>query len=254
MRRNEISVNCCTFAHTNQPTSTMHYAKPGKIIVAIDGFSSCGKSTLAKALAKSLHYIYLDSGAMYRAVTLYFLEHNLALNSTEVIEEALKNIEIHFERLNGQNHTFLNGMDVEQEIREMRINEWVSPVSAVPAIRRAMVKQQQAMGKRRGIVADGRDIGTVVFSDAELKIFLTADSDVRASRRHLEFASKGIDSNWDEVRRNLLERDRIDSSRADSPLCRATDALVIDNTLLSEEEQLEHVLRLAKSKIPHLPA
>jgi len=232
----------------------MHYAKPGKIIVAIDGFSSCGKSTLAKALAKSLHYIYLDSGAMYRAVTLYFLEHNLALNSTEVIEEALKNIEIHFERLNGQNHTFLNGMDVEQEIREMRINEWVSPVSAVPAIRRAMVKQQQAMGKRRGIVADGRDIGTVVFSDAELKIFLTADSDVRASRRHLEFASKGIDSNWDEVRRNLLERDRIDSSRADSPLCRATDALVIDNTLLSEEEQLEHVLRLAKSKIPHLPA
>ena len=186
---------------------------------------------------------------MYRAVTLYFLEHNLDLNSTETIEAALKNMEIHFERVNGQNHTFLNGIDVEQEIREMRINDWVSPVSAVPAIRRAMVQQQQAMGKRRGIVADGRDIGTVVFPDAELKIFLTAESDVRASRRHLEFASKGIDSDWEEVRRNLLERDRIDSSRADSPLRQATDSIMIDNTLLSEEEQLERVLILAKSKI-----
>jgi cytidylate kinase len=227
----------------------MQQAKPGKIIIAIDGFSSCGKSTLAKALAKTLQYAYLDSGAMYRAVTLYFLEHNLDLNSEDVIEEALKNIEIHFERVNGQNHTFLNGIDVEQEIREMRINEWVSPVSAVPVIRRAMVRQQQAMGRRRGIVADGRDIGTVVFPDAELKIFLTAESDVRASRRHLEFASKGIDSDWDEIRRNLLERDRIDSTRSDSPLKQAEDAIVIDNTLLSEDEQLERVLLLAKSKI-----
>jgi CMP/dCMP kinase len=226
----------------------MQHAPADKIIVAIDGHSSCGKSTLAKALAKELDYAYLDSGAMYRAVTLYFLEHNLDLQSEDRIEEALQNIEIHFERVDGQNHTFLNGRDVEKDIREMRINEWVSPVSAVPVIRRAMVKQQQAMGQRRAIVADGRDIGTVVFPDAELKIFLTAESDVRASRRHLELAAKGIESDWDEVRRNLLERDRIDSSRADSPLRQADDAIVIDNTLLSEQEQLERVLSLIQAK------
>jgi cytidylate kinase len=227
----------------------MQPAKPARIIVAIDGFSSCGKSTLAKALAKSLQYAYLDSGAMYRAVTLYFLEHHTDLNDPQQIETALADIKIHFERVHGQNHTFLNERDVEQDIRAMRISEWVSPVSAIPAVRRAMVRQQKSMGKRRGIVADGRDIGTVVFPDAELKIFLTADSDVRASRRHLEFAAKGIDSDWEEVRRNLLERDRIDSTRADSPLQQAEDAIVIDNTLLSEEEQLERVLQFAKSKI-----
>ncbi len=217
-----------------------------RIIVAIDGLSSCGKSTLAKALAKSLHYAYLDSGAMYRAVTLYFLEHNIDYNDPEAVAEALKNIEIHFERIEGHNRTFLNGRDVEHDIRQMVVNDHVSPVSAISAVRRAMVAQQQAMGKRRDIVADGRDIGTVVFPDAELKIYLVADADVRTSRRHLELASKGIDGEWEEIQRNLLERDRIDSSRADSPLRQAEDAVVIDNTLLSEEQQLEKALSLVK--------
>lgn len=220
-----------------------------RIIVAIDGLSSCGKSTLAKALAKSLHYAYLDSGAMYRAVTLYFLENQVDYNDPEAVIEALKHIEIHFERIDGQNRTFLNGRDVEHDIREMHVSEHVSPVSAISAVRRAMVAQQQAMGKRRHIVADGRDIGTVVFPDAELKIFLTADADVRTSRRHLELASKGIDAEWEEIQRNLLERDRIDSSRADSPLRQAEDAVVIDNTLLSEEQQLEKALALAKGRM-----
>ncbi len=218
-----------------------------RIIVAIDGLSSCGKSTLAKALAKSLHYAYLDSGAMYRAVTLYFLENKIDYNNPEAVSEALQHIEIHFERINGQNRTFLNGRDVEHEIREMFVNDHVSPVSTISAVRRAMVAQQQAMGKRRHIVADGRDIGTVVFPDAELKIYLMADADVRTSRRHLELASKGIDGEWEEIQRNLLERDRIDSGRADSPLRKADDAVVIDNTLLSEEQQLEKALALAQA-------
>lgn len=219
------------------------------IIIAIDGHSSCGKSTLAKGLAQALHYAYLDTGAMYRAVTLYFLDHHIDYNNPAAVEEALEHIDIHFERVEGQNHTFLNGRDVERDIREMRVSEHVSPVSAISAVRRAMVAQQKAMGRRRGIVADGRDIGTVVFPDAELKIFLTADADVRTSRRHLELAAKGIDAEWDDIRRNLLERDRIDSSRADSPLRQADDAVVLDNTLLSEAEQLEKALGLARERM-----
>ncbi|MEI6408117.1 MAG: (d)CMP kinase [Bacteroidota bacterium] len=220
-----------------------------KIIIAIDGFSSCGKSTLAKGLAKSLEFAYLDSGAMYRAVTLFLLENKIDYNDPQAVDAALQQIEIHFERVDGQNHTFLNGRDVERDIRQMWVNEHVSPVSALSAVRRAMVAQQQKMGKRRNIVADGRDIGTVVFPDAELKIFLTADPDVRTSRRHLELAAKGIDAEWDEIRDNLLERDRIDSSRADSPLRQADDAIILDNTHLSEEEQLEQALGMAKEKI-----
>ena len=220
-----------------------------KIIIAIDGYSSCGKSTLAKALAKKLHYVYGDSGAMYRAVTLFFLENSVDWNDAAAVEAALSQIEIHFERVDGQNHTFVNGRDVERDIREMRVSEAVSPVSTISAVRRAMVRQQQAMGRRRGIVMDGRDIGTVVFPDAELKIFLTADPDVRTSRRHLELAAKGIDAEWDDIRHNLLERDRIDSTRADSPLTRAEDAVILDNTLLSEEQQLEKTLLMAQEKI-----
>lgn len=220
-----------------------------RIIIAIDGLSSCGKSTLAKALAKELHYAYLDSGAMYRAVTLYFLEQNIDYNDPEKVAAALQEIEIHFERIEGQNCTFLNGRNVERDIREMRVSEHVSPVSTISAVRRDMVKQQQAMGKRRAIVADGRDIGTVVFQDAELKIFLVADSDVRTSRRHLELAAKGIDADWNEIQHNLLERDRIDSSRFDSPLREAEDSVVIDNTLLSEDQQLEKALALAKERM-----
>ncbi|MBK8556491.1 MAG: (d)CMP kinase [Lewinellaceae bacterium] len=220
-----------------------------KIIVAIDGHSSCGKSTLAKALAKALHYAYGDSGAMYRAVTLYFLDQAVDYNVPEAVEAALEQIEIHFERVEGQNHTFLNGEDVERSIREMRVSELVSPVSAIPAVRKAMVRQQQAMGKRRGIVMDGRDIGTVVFPDAELKIFLTADVDVRTSRRHLELAAKGIDAEWDDIMQNIQERDFIASNRADSPLRTADDSVTIDNTLLSEEEQLQQALSLAQQRM-----
>lgn len=225
-----------------------------KIIIAIDGHSSCGKSTLAKGLAKALHYAYLDSGAMYRAVTLFCLDNALDYNDLAVVEKALGEIEIHFERIEGQNHTFLNHRDVERDIRELRVSEHVSPVSTIPMVRRAMVRQQQAMGRRRGIVADGRDIGTVVFPDAELKIFLTADIDVRTSRRHLELAAKGIDAEWTDIRKNLIERDRIDSTRADSPLRQADDAIVIDNTLLSEEEQLAQALALARERIERVSA
>ncbi len=222
------------------------------IIIAIDGHSSCGKSTLAKGLAKALHYAYLDTGAMYRAVTLYFLDRGIDYNDPAAVELALPGIEIHFERIDGKNHTFLNGKDVEQEIREMRVSEHVSPVSAISAVRRAMVAQQKSMGRRRSLVADGRDIGTVVFPDAELKIFLTADVDVRTSRRHLELAARGIDAEWEDIRRNLLDRDRIDSSRADSPLRRAEDAIVIDNTLLSEEQQLEQAMALAAERMEQM--
>lgn len=218
-----------------------------KIIIAIDGYSSCGKSTLAKGLAKTLHLAYLDSGAMYRAVTLYFLEKNIDYEDLSAVEAALAHISIHFERLHGQNHTFLNDRDVETEIRSMRVSEHVSPVSAISLVRKAMVKQQKDFGKRRNIVADGRDIGTVVFPDADLKIFLIADADVRTSRRHLELASKGIDAEWDDILKNLMERDRIDSTRADSPLRQAEDAIVLDNTLLSEEEQLKKALALVKA-------
>lgn len=213
-----------------------------KMVIAIDGYSACGKSTTAKEVARILGYRYIDSGAMYRAVTLYFLDNQLDYNDPAAVEKALGEIRIHFERVDGQNHTFLNDRDVERAIRELRVSGHVSPVSAIPVVRRAMVRQQKEMGKRRGIVADGRDIGTVVFPDAELKIFLTADADVRTSRRHLELAAKGIDAEWIDIRNNLLERDRIDSTRADSPLRQADDAIVIDNTLLSEEEQLEKVM------------
>lgn len=210
-----------------------------KIIIAIDGHSSCGKSTLAKALAQKLHYAYGDSGAMYRAVTLYCIDNSVDYNDSAQIEKALDAIEIHFERINGQNCTFLNGKNVELAIREMRVSQQVSEVAAISKVRRAMVAKQQGMGQRKGIVMDGRDIGTVVFPHAELKIFLTADVDVRSSRRHLELAEKGIEADWEAVRQNLKKRDRIDSTRADSPLRQADDARVLDNTNLTQAEQLE---------------
>jgi CMP/dCMP kinase len=216
-----------------------------KIVIAIDGHSSCGKSTLAKALAKALHYAYGDSGAMYRAVTLFCIDHKIDYDDPEAIEQALDMISIHFENISGHNHTFLNGVDIELPIRQMRVNEHVSNVAVISRVRKALVRQQKAMGARKGIVMDGRDIGTVVFPDAELKIFLTADADVRTSRRHLELAAKGIDAEWADIRKNLLERDRIDSSREDSPLSQASDAILIDNSHLNEEEQLEIVYKLA---------
>jgi cytidylate kinase len=215
-----------------------------RIIIAIDGYSSCGKSTLAKALAKSLHYAYVDTGAMYRAVTLYFLNNDVDINDPAAVTSALAHIEIHFERKPEGNHVFLNGQDVEEEIRTMRISEMVSPVSTISAVRRFLVAQQKKMGARKGIVMDGRDIGTVVFPDAELKIFLTADTDIRTQRRYDELLSKKQPTDFEAVKSNLLERDLIDSNRADSPLRQAADAILIDNSHLTPSEQLQKVLDL----------
>lgn len=215
-----------------------------KIIVAIDGFSSCGKSTIAKGLAKKLDYIFIDTGAMYRATTLYFLENKVDEKDSNAVQSALENISIHFETHDGKNITFLNGKNVEDEIRTMRVSSSVSKVAAVSAVRRAMVHQQQIMGARKGVVLDGRDIGTVVFPNAELKLFITADTDVRAQRRAMEMQAKGQDVDVEAVKKNLLERDHIDSTRADSPLKKAEDAIEIDTTHLTLEEQLEKAYQL----------
>lgn len=220
-----------------------------KILIAIDGYSSCGKSTLAKALSKALHYAYVDTGAMYRAVTLYFLDNGVNFDDADAIKKALEHIEIHFERLEGKNTTFLNGKNVEDEIRTMRISGRVSDVAAISDVRRAMVKQQKKMGARKGVVMDGRDIGTVVFPDAELKIFLTADPEIRVIRRYDELKNKGENIDIEDIRFNLSERDRIDTSRADSPLKKADDAIVLDNSGLTEVEQLNQALEWAKEKI-----
>jgi cytidylate kinase len=220
-----------------------------KITIAVDGFAACGKSTLAKALAKALNYIYVDSGAMYRAVTLYFLEHAIQIEDKLAIQEALEQIQIEFRNIEGKNHTFLNGKDVEQEIREMRVSNFVSPVSTISAVRRFLVACQQEMGKSKGLVMDGRDIGTVVFPEAELKLFMTASVEIRTQRRLQELQAKGLQIDEEEVTANLLERDHIDSTRADSPLRQAEDAVVIDNSNLSPEEQLVKALDLAKTVI-----
>lgn len=220
-----------------------------KIIIAIDGFSSCGKSTLAKALAKALNYGFVDSGAMYRAVTLYLLENNIPIEDLTAVEQALTNIQIRFQAGPKGNCTYLNGQNVEDKIRTMEVSERVSPVAAISVVRKAMVRQQQEMGAEKGIVMDGRDIGTVVFPDAELKIFVTAQPEVRAQRRFLELQRKGQVVALEEVRKNLAERDHIDSTREDSPLRQADDALVLDNTNLNPEEQLQVALDWARERI-----
>ena len=217
-----------------------------KIIIALDGHSSCGKSTLARSLAKTLSYSYIDSGAMYRAVTLYFLQNDIDINDPDAVKKALDLIEIRFENRNGQNRTILNGEDVEDAIRQMAVSNFVSPVAAISAVRRAMVQQQQVMGTEKGIVMDGRDIGTVVFPDAELKIFLTASLEERTRRRYFELKNRGQEITIEEVQKNLSERDHIDSTRADSPLKQAEDALVLDNTNLDPEETLKKVLEMVE--------
>lgn len=214
-----------------------------KIIIAIDGHSSCGKSTMAKDLARRIGYIYVDTGAMYRAVTLYALRHNLfnadGSVKAEELEQQMPAIHVGF-KLNaesGRPDTFLNGENVEREIRTLEVSQHVSPVAALPFVRKALVAQQQAMGKEKGIVMDGRDIGTVVFPQAELKIFVTASAEVRAERRYKELLGKGMDANYDDILKNVQERDYIDSHRAVSPLRQADDALYLDNSHLSFEEQ-----------------
>ncbi|MGJ1364028.1 (d)CMP kinase [Sphingobacterium spiritivorum] len=211
-------------------------------IIAIDGFSSCGKSTLAKALAKKLNFVFIDSGAMYRAVTLYFIREQIDMNSEEAISKALDLIHIDFIPNIEKTEIHLNDEDISDEIRQMYISDKVSEVSALKAVRKAMVAQQQKLGKRRNIIMDGRDIGTTVFPDADLKIFMTADPMVRAERRYLELTAKGEHVTMKDVMENLAHRDHIDSTREESPLRQAEDAIVLDNSDLNQEEQLEFVI------------
>lgn len=216
-----------------------------KIIIAIDGFSSCGKSTLAKELAEQLHYTFIDSGAMYRAITLYFLRENVPFTNLEEVKKALKNIELHFElnKESKRSEIYLNGENVALSIRDMIVAEKVSEVAAIKEVRVFAVSQQQAMGKRRGIVMDGRDIGTVVFPDAELKIFMTADPEIRVKRRFQELQVTNPAITLEEVKHNLELRDYIDSNREESPLRKAEDARILDNSDLSRDEQLKKALR-----------
>lgn len=219
-------------------------------VIAIDGFSSCGKSTVAKALAKRLNFVFIDSGAMYRAVTLYFLENNVDINEPLAVKEALDHIQIDFSPSSGDQHVILlNGQDVSSEIRSMRVSEHVSQVSAIREVRRALVRQQQDLGKKRNIVMDGRDIGTTVFPDADLKLFMTASPAVRAKRRFAELSAKGEETSMEEVQTNLAQRDHLDSTREESPLRQADDALVLDNSNLTQEDQLELVIDLVKRNI-----
>ena len=221
------------------------------LVVAIDGYSSCGKSTLAKALAKKLGFIYIDSGAMYRAITLYFIRNQVKIDDHEAIEEALRHVELNFHASDYESHITLNGEEVSEEIRQMPVSEYVSEVSAHKEVRREMVKQQQRMGKSKNIVMDGRDIGTAVFSDAQVKFFMTADPKIRAERRFKEMQSKGDTSTTlEEVFENLAHRDYADTTRKESPLTRAEDAIILDNTELTESEQLEFALSKVTPFIP----
>ena len=220
------------------------------IVIAIDGYSSCGKSTLAKALAQKLHFIYVDSGAMYRAVTLYFLRHKVDLHDHEQVTEALKDIHLNFHSRDYQTHITLNEEEVSDEIRQMPVSDNVSEVAALREVRREMVKQQQRMGRVKNIVMDGRDIGTTVFPDAQLKIFMTADPKVRAERRYKELYAKDPDITLEEVFENLAHRDYQDTTREESPLVRATDAIILDNTNLTPDEQLQFALDKVKPLLP----
>ena len=219
-----------------------------KIIIAIDGYSSCGKSTLAKALAAKLHYAYLDTGAMYRAATLFFLRHHTDLIHHEDLTPILEKMDIHFEvnPANGESEVFLDGKDVEQEIRSMEVSERVSEIAAIREVRQHLVRLQQKIGHRKGIVLDGRDIGTAVFPNAELKIFMTADPEVRVLRRYEELQRKEVAASINDVRKNINERDYMDTHRAESPLVKAEDAFVLDNSGLNHEQQLSLALEMVK--------
>jgi cytidylate kinase len=214
-----------------------------KITIAIDGFSSCGKSTMAKDLAKEIGYIYVDTGAMYRSVTLFALRHNLFNADGTIREEELKeqmkdiNISFQLNKTTGRPDTYLNGENVENDIRTMEVSSHVSPIATLSFVREALVAQQQRMGAEKGIVMDGRDIGTVVFPKAELKIFVTASAEVRAQRRYDELRAKGMDADYADILKNVEERDYIDSHRATSPLRKADDAIELDNSNLTIAEQ-----------------
>ncbi len=221
------------------------------IIIAIDGFSSSGKSTMARRLASRIGYRYIDSGAMYRAVTLYALEAGLIASDGTIDEDslvtALPHLQIDFEpQSDGTQHTMLNGIDVEDEIRRLRVSNAVSPVAAIPAVRHALVDMQKEMGKTKGIVMDGRDIGTVVFPQAELKIYVDATAETRAQRRFKEMVEKGAQVSYEDILANVVHRDHIDTTRSESPLRRADDAISLDNSRMTIEEQDEWLLNQFK--------
>ena len=218
-----------------------------KIIIAIDGWSSCGKSTLAKELAKELGYLYVDSGAMYRAITLYFLRNHVDWTDKNEVKKALKEISLEFiyNEKSQQSEMHLNGENVEYVIRDLVVAEKVSDVAAIKEVRKFAVEQQQLMGKKKGVIMDGRDIGTVVFPKAELKIFLTADNAVRVERRFKELFEKNPNVTIEEIKANLEMRDYIDSNREESPLRKADDAILLDNTNLTARETLQKTLKLA---------
>jgi len=223
-----------------------------QITIAIDGYSSCGKSTLAKQLAKVLGYRFIDSGAMYRAITLYLINNQIDIYNIDAVADTLKNISIDFriDPITKLQETFLNGENVENELRiNSRIASIVSDVSSIKEVRKFLVKQQRFLGNEKGIVMDGRDIGTVVFPDAELKIFVTADSAIRAQRRFDELKAKGQNTTYEEVLANLQKRDYIDTNRLISPLKKADDAITLDNSNMTREEQFEFAFKLVKEKL-----
>lgn len=220
-----------------------------KIVVAIDGYSSSGKSTMARELAKRIGYVYVDSGAMYRAVTLYAIEHDMVHDGKIDVKgliAALPDIHVSFTptEADGVQHTLLNGHDVESKIRDMRVSSLVSPVAVIPEVRERLVALQQQFGVEKGIVMDGRDIGTTVFPDAEMKVFVDASPEVRAERRYKELEAKGMTANFDEVLANIKERDLIDTTREVSPLRKAADAHVLDNDHLTPRQQMEWLMNL----------
>ncbi len=225
-----------------------------KITIAVDGYSSCGKSTMAKQLAKATGYIYVDSGAMYRAVTLAALRHRLFSDSGKIDEDGLKkvldgmSISFRLNKATGLPETYLNGENVENEIRSMEVSSHVSPIAVLPFVRATLVAQQQRMGQEKGIIMDGRDIGTTVFPHAEMKVFVTASPEIRAHRRFDELKAKGREAPYEEILANVKQRDYIDSHREVSPLRQADDAVVLDNSNLTREEQLEWLLSLFRER------
>ncbi len=231
----------------------MNHSHSKNTVIAIDGYSSCGKSTLAKQLAKYLHYIFIDTGAMYRAVTLYFLQHKIDISDLYQVNQALDQINITFQNIDGYNTTFLNGKNVEYDIRSLDVSGKVSEVSAISEVRKKLVALQRKMSEAENVVMDGRDIGTVVFPQATVKFFITADPIVRAQRRYNEMLSKNQHADLHEVISNLQHRDGIDTTRVDSPLKKADDAYLIDNTELTIDEQFEEALRIIRQRLDQLP-
>lgn len=227
-----------------------------RITIAIDGYSSSGKSSMARQLAKTIGYRYIDSGAMYRAVTLYAMQHGMISSSgtidVEALTAALPSLHIDFAVDGDSQHTLLDGVDVEREIRSMAVSENVSPIAAIPAVRHALVAKQQALGREKGIVMDGRDIGTTVFPDAEMKVFVNASPQTRAQRRLAELIDKGVATTYEEVLANVINRDHIDETRAESPLRRAADAHDLDNSTMTIEEQNRRLLEIFHSTIASL--